>query len=89
MLWGQFAQALGLVDALMQVPLAQKTYTFCPQTKVLEFLLVVLAGLPHLKDLSLAAHPIDQDMAVAQAWGQPGWADYSGVSRTLQSLTPA
>ena len=27
-----------------------------------------------------------QDQAVAEAWGQPAWADYSGVSRTLQSL---
>ena len=88
-LWGQFGQAIGLVDGLMQVPLAQKTYTYCPQTKVLEFLLAVLAGLPYLKDLSLAAHPIDQDAAVAQAWGQPGWADHSGVSRTLQALTPS
>ena len=24
---------------------------------------------------------------VAKAWGQPAWADYSGVSRTLQRLT--
>lgn len=26
---------------------------------------------------------------MAQAWGQAGWADYSGVSRTLTSLTAA
>jgi len=26
---------------------------------------------------------------VAKAWGQPGWADYSGVSRTLAGLTQA
>jgi hypothetical protein len=24
---------------------------------------------------------------VARAWGQPGWADHSGVSRTLTGLT--
>ena len=88
-LWGQFAQSLGLVTALMQLPLAQKTYTHRPQTKVMEFLLAVLAGLPYLKDLSKAAHPLDEDTVVAHAWGQTGWADYSGVSRTLSALTSA
>src|SRR5438874_10782527 len=58
-----------------------------PQTKVLEFLVAILAGLPHLQDISLAAHPLDKDQAVAQAWGQAAWADYSGVSRTLSSLS--
>ncbi|MCZ7572799.1 MAG: hypothetical protein M5U01_29945 [Ardenticatenaceae bacterium] len=51
--------------------------------------MAILAGLPHLKDVSLAAHPLDQDQAVAYAWGQPGWADYRGVSRTLHGLTIA
>ena len=88
-LWGQFAQAIGLVDALTTIPLAQKRYAHRPQTKVLEFLLAILAGLPYLKDLSTAAHPLDQDVAVARAWGQPAWADQSGVSRTLQGLTAA
>ena len=48
-----------------------------------------MAGLPHLKDISHAAHPLDQDAAVARAWGQAAWADASGVSRTLQALTQA
>jgi hypothetical protein len=56
---------------------------------VLELLLATLAGLPYLQDLSRAAHPLDQDLAVAQAWEQAGWADYSGVSRTLQKLSLA
>jgi len=85
--WGQFAQAIGFIQALEAIPLHQKTYTHRPQTKVLEFFAAVLAGLPHLKDISRSAHPLDQDQAVARAWGQPAWADYSGVSRTLQELT--
>ncbi len=40
-----------------------------------------------MPDISQAAHPLDKDQAVAEAWGQPGWADYSGVSRTLTSLS--
>jgi hypothetical protein len=85
--WGQFAQATGLVPALEAVPLSQKTVRHRPQTKVIEFLVSILGGLEHLKDLSLSAHPLDQDLAVARAWGQPAWADHSGVSRTLHSLS--
>ena len=36
---------------------------------------------------TLAAHPLDKDLALAHAWGQTGWADYSGVSRTLSGLS--
>jgi hypothetical protein len=85
-LWGAYAQQMGLVEALEQVNLSQKSRTHRPQTKLIEFLVAILAGLPHLQDLSRSAHPLVQDQAVADAWGQPAWADYSGVSRTLQSL---
>jgi hypothetical protein len=85
--WGWFAETIGLIQALQDVPLRQKKYTHTPQTKVLEFLVAILGGLEHLQDISLSAHPLDMDQAVAEAWGQPGWADYSGVSRTLSSLS--
>ena len=88
-IWGQFAQSMGLVDKIEPIPLHQKTVTHSPQGKVLEFLVAILAGLEHLQDLSRSAHPIDQDQAVAKAWQQSGWADYSGVSRTLSGLTQA
>lgn len=85
--WGWFAQEIGLLEQLQQVPLHQKRYHHRPQGKVLEFLVAILAGLKHLQEISLAAHPLDKDRAVAQAWGQAGWADYSGVSRTLRGLS--
>jgi hypothetical protein len=85
--WGWFAEYLGLIQHLQTVSLKQKHYHQRPQTKGLEFLVAILAGLPHLQDISLAAHPLDKDQAVAQAWGQPAWAAYSGVSRTLSGLT--
>src|SRR5213082_43937 len=85
--WGWFAEHIGLINKLQGVSLKQKSYHHRPQTKVLEFLVAILAGLPHLQDISLAAHPLDKDQAVAQAWGQPAWADYSGVSRTLRGLS--
>lgn len=86
-IWGLFARRIGLVQAIEAVKLKQKTRDHRPQTKVLEFLVAILAGLPHLQDISRSAHPLDQDQAVAEAWGQPAWADYSGVSRTLQQLS--
>ena len=86
--WGQFAQSIGLIQAVEDVSLHQKTVTHRPQTKILEFFVAILAGLAHLKDLSRSAHPIDQDQAVAKAWLQSAWADYSGVSRTLTTLHP-
>ena len=85
-LLGRYAQHLGLIQAMMSVPLHQKTRTHQPQTKVVEFLVAILAGLPHLEDLSRDARPLDQDLVVATAWQQAGWADYSGFGRTLQTL---
>jgi hypothetical protein len=85
--WGWFAEHIGLIQQLQTVSLKQKHYHHRPQTKVLEFLVAILAGVQHLQDISLAAHPLDKDQAVAQAWAQPAWADYSGVSRTLSALS--
>jgi len=85
--WGAFAEQIGLPQKLQAIPLKQKRYRHSPQGKVLEFLVAILAGLKHLKNLSLAAHPLVKDQAVAEAWGQEAWADYSGVSRTLKGLS--
>jgi hypothetical protein len=85
--WGQYAQCIGLIRAIETILLHQKAVTHRPQTKVLEFLVAILAGFEYLKDISLSAHPLDRDPVVARAWGQPGWADHSGVSRTLRSLS--
>jgi hypothetical protein len=87
--WGQFAQCLGLVREIMALVLHQKKVKHLPQTKILEFFLAILAGLEYLKDLSQSAHPVAQDQAVAKAWDQPAWSDYSGVSRCLTELSQA
>ena len=85
--WGWFAEETGLVQKIQAVALKQKTRSHSPQSKVLEFMVGTLVGIRHLQELSLSAHPLDRDGAVAQAWGQTGWADYSGVSRTLSALS--
>jgi hypothetical protein len=85
--WGWFAEHIGLPQRFAGLELQQKRYQHTPQSKVLEFLVSILGELPCLQDISQAAHPLDKDQAVAEAWGQPGRADYSGVSRTLANLS--
>jgi len=87
--WGQYAHCIGLIAGLEAISMSQKTVVHSPQRKVIEFLVANLGGLTYLKDISRSAHPLDQDQAVAMAWGQTGWADYSGVSRTLHDLSEA
>src|SRR5512134_2792564 len=84
--WGDFAREIGLLSGIEASQLSQKVYEHTPQAKVIEFLVAILSGAKYLQDLSLAAHPLDKDLAVARAWGQAGWADYTGVSRTLRVL---
>lgn len=87
--WGQYAHCIGLVKAIEAVSLHQKTVDHRPQTKVLEFFVTILGGFEYLKDISYSEHPLDKDLTVARAWGQPAWANHSGVSQTMSSLTLA
>lgn len=81
--FGEFLQPHGLIERLMQVPIRQKTRTFAPQTKLIKFLAGIMSGIEHLEDLNDGSHPLVKDRLAAQAWGQAGFAHYSGVSRTL------
>ncbi len=83
--YGQFARQNGLVERLMAVPVPAKAYVHRPQAKILEFLVGIFSGIEYLRDLDEGPRPLTKDLAVAQAWGQPAWAHYSGVSRTLDA----
>jgi len=85
--WGLFAQKVGLIKGMREVPIAQRTRVHTPQSKLLEFFAATLSGCTYLQDISQGAHPLDQDLVVAQSWGQEGWADYSGISRTMAVCT--
>jgi hypothetical protein len=82
-LLGKFAQHHGLVRLLSAVPIPQKTRDHRPQTKLIQFLIGILAGLEYLQDFNLGPHPLVADSAVIASWGQTAFAHYSGVSRTL------
>jgi hypothetical protein len=80
--WGEFAQEIGLIDTLKQVPIPQKA-------KLLTFLMGSLSGIEHLKDLNEGAHPLAHDWPAMRAWGLVALAHYSGVSRTLAACDEA
>ena len=84
---GEFLDQHGMIGRLMNVPLPQRTRTFAPQTKLVEFLAGIMSGGEHLEDLNDGPRPLAKDPIVAQAWGQTGFAHYSSVSRTLDACT--
>ena len=83
--FGEFVQQHGLIERMMQVPVKQKMRTFAPQTKLVELLAGIMSGMEHLADLNDGPHPLAKDSIAARAWGQPGFAHYSSVSRTLEA----
>jgi len=85
--WGLFARHIGLIQGLEGISIPQRTREHTPEGKLIEFLVAVLSGCAYLQDISGGPHPLDRDQAVAKAWGQSAWADYSGISRTLHACT--
>jgi len=83
--FGEFLQQHGLLERLMQVPIPQKTRRYAPQTKLVELLAGIMSGIEYLSDLNDGPQPLANDAVVARAWGQLGFAHYSGVSRTLEA----
>lgn len=81
--WGEFAQEIGLSEKLKQVTIPQKEVVHTPQAKLLSFLMGILTGVEHLKELKEGAHPLAHDWPALRAWGLVALADYSGISRTL------
>jgi hypothetical protein len=81
--WGEFAGEIGLIELLNQVSIPQKSVVHTPQAKVLTFLMGVLSGITHLKDLNEGPHPLAHDWSAIRAWRLAALAHYSGVSRTL------
>ena len=81
--WGEFADEIGLLQKLAQVSIPQKSVVHVPYGKVLSFLMGVLTGITHLKDLNEGPHPLAHDWVAIRAWGLAAMAHYTGISRTL------
>ena len=84
-LLGEYAQQIGLIDRLAGVPIEQRTREYTPQTKLIQSLVGVLAGLEYLQDFNDGPQPLVKDEAVIASWQQAAFAHYSGVSRTLEA----
>jgi len=87
--WGEFAHEIGLIEKLSQAPIPQKSVVHTPQAKVLTFLMGILTGMTHLKDLNEGPHPLAHDWVAIRAWGLAALPHYSGVSRTLAACDEA
>lgn len=85
----EFAYEIGLIQKLAQVPMPEKSVVHTPQAKALSFLLGILIGITHLRDLNEGHHPLAHDAPVLQAWGLASLAHYTGISRTAASLDDA
>jgi hypothetical protein len=86
-LLGEYAHHVGLIERLQAVPIDQRRGDYTPQSKLIEFLVAIVAGLEHLEDLNQASDPLVKDQAVIATLrgGQTAFAHYSGVSRTLEA----
>jgi hypothetical protein len=85
---GEFAHEIGLISKLAQVTMPQKSVVHVPYGKVLSFLMGILTGITHLKDLNEGPHPLAHDWPAIRAWGLAAMAHYSGISRTLAACDP-
>jgi hypothetical protein len=82
---GEFLRQQGFLERLRQVPIGQKTHTFTPQAKLIEFLAGIMSGIEYLHDLSYGPRPLVSDEIVAQAWELDRFAHYTTVGRTLDA----
>jgi len=85
----EFAYEIGLIQKFRLLPMAQKSIVHLPQAKALTFLLGILAGITHLRDLNEGPHPLAHDIPLLRAWGLASLAHYTGISRTAASLDEA
>ncbi len=85
--WGEFAVEIGLPQKLAQVAIPQKSVVHVPYGKVLTFLMGILSGITHLKDLNEGSQPLAHDKVAIRAWGLVSMAHYTGISRTLAACT--
>jgi hypothetical protein len=85
----EFAYEIGLIQKFLLLPMAQKSIVHLPQAKALTFLLGILAGITHLRDLNEGPHPVAHDVSLLRAWGLASLAHYTGISRTAASFDEA
>ena len=76
---GYYWHQKGCFDPLKRVQPALKTVYHTPPEKLLDVVVSILAG---YEALSVSSHHLRADLALAQAWQRPQFADHSSLSRT-------
>jgi hypothetical protein len=81
---GYALQRAHVLDSLYEVALPIKTIDHCPGDKLVEALVLVLAGGRATSQIDLLLRP---NLALALAWGQPQFAQQSTVAEALDAFT--
>jgi hypothetical protein len=81
---GYALQRAHVLDSLYEVALPIKTIAYGPGDKLVEALVLVLAGGRATSQIDLVLRP---NLALAQAWGQPQFAQQSTVADALDAFT--
>ena len=75
-----------LVPVFADLHLPLKVVDHAPTSKLLDVLVSILAGCRAIVQVNTRLRP---DLALAQAWGRPCFAEQSTLARTLEVFTPA
>ena len=81
---GYALQRAHVLDSLYDVALPIKTIEYCPGDKLIEALVLVLAGGRATSQIDLLLRP---NLALARAWGQSQFAQQSTVADALDAFT--
>jgi hypothetical protein len=82
---GYYWQQKGCFDPLERIQPRLKTVFHSPPEKLLDVVVSILAG---YEALSVGSNHLRADLALAKAWNRQQFADHSGLSRTLNALSP-
>jgi hypothetical protein len=81
---GHYLTEEGVLEALSEVQLAQKTVKHSPTQKLLDALVGILSGCKALYEINARLRP---DLPLQRAFGRTRCADQSTISRTLNAFT--
>lgn len=80
--FGYALRRAGVLEPLHQIDLPIKTFAHPPSDKLIEALVLILAGGRSTAQINLLLRP---NRGLAQAWGQTQFAEQATVSRTLDA----
>lgn len=81
--FGYALRRAGILQPLLEVDLPIKTNDHTPGDKLVEALALILAGGRATSQINLLLRP---NLPLAQAWGQPQFAEQSTIARTLDAF---